>query len=37
MKLDPFGKIISGCYSLKNTRFPEYVFNTDAGVCSLDA
>merc|ERR1719183_176357 len=24
------------CYSLKNTRFPEYVFNTDAGVCSLD-
>ena len=26
----------SGCYSLKNTRFPEYVFNTDAGVCSLD-
>jgi len=24
------------CYSLKNTRYPEYVFNTDAGVCSLD-
>jgi len=24
------------CYSLKNTRFPEYVFNTDAGVCCLD-
>mmetsp|Transcript_126133 Transcript_126133/g.251914 ORF Transcript_126133/g.251914 Transcript_126133/m.251914 type:complete len:673 (-) Transcript_126133:117-2135(-) len=24
------------CYSLKNTRSPEYVFNTDAGVCSLD-
>jgi dynein intermediate chain 1 len=24
------------CYSLKNTRFPEYVFNTDAGVCSID-
>jgi len=24
------------CYSLKNTRFPEYVFNTDTGVCSLD-
>jgi dynein intermediate chain 1 len=24
------------CYSLKNTRFPEYVFNTDAGVCTLD-
>ena len=25
------------CYSLKNTRFPEYVFNTDAGVCCLEA
>mmetsp|Transcript_17419 Transcript_17419/g.31401 ORF Transcript_17419/g.31401 Transcript_17419/m.31401 type:complete len:668 (+) Transcript_17419:74-2077(+) len=24
------------CYSLKNTRSPEYVFNADAGVCSLD-
>jgi len=24
------------CYSLKNTRFPEYVFNTESGVCSLD-
>mmetsp|Transcript_9774 Transcript_9774/g.20689 ORF Transcript_9774/g.20689 Transcript_9774/m.20689 type:complete len:674 (-) Transcript_9774:169-2190(-) len=24
------------CYSLKNTRSPEYVFNTDAGVCCLD-
>jgi len=24
------------CYSLKHTRFPEYVFNCDAGVCSLD-
>ena len=24
------------CYSLKNTRFPEYVFNTDAGVCCLE-
>eukprot|EP00418_Pyrodinium_bahamense_P036554 CAMPEP_0179189578 /NCGR_PEP_ID=MMETSP0796-20121207/94113_1 /TAXON_ID=73915 /ORGANISM="Pyrodinium bahamense, Strain pbaha01" /LENGTH=268 /DNA_ID=CAMNT_0020893715 /DNA_START=24 /DNA_END=827 /DNA_ORIENTATION=+ len=24
------------CYSLKNTRFPEYVFNTDFGICSLD-
>jgi len=24
------------CYSLKNTRYPEYVFNTDAGVCCLD-
>lgn len=24
------------CYSLKNTRYPEYVFNTDAGVCALD-
>merc|ERR1740123_1377456 len=24
------------CYSLKNTRSPEYVFNTDAGICSLD-
>merc|ERR1712166_394819 len=24
------------CYSLKNTRYPEYVFNTDAGVCSLN-
>lgn len=24
------------CYSLKNTRFPEYVYNPDAGVCSLD-
>mmetsp|Transcript_20735 Transcript_20735/g.44244 ORF Transcript_20735/g.44244 Transcript_20735/m.44244 type:complete len:675 (+) Transcript_20735:79-2103(+) len=24
------------CYSLKNTRFPEYVFNTDAGVCCVD-
>ncbi|KAF4679682.1 hypothetical protein FOZ60_014767 [Perkinsus olseni] len=24
------------CYSIKNTRFPEYVFNTDSGVCCLD-
>lgn len=24
------------CYSLKNTKYPEYVFNTDAGICSLD-
>lgn len=24
------------CYSLKNTKFPEYIFNTDSGVCSLD-
>lgn len=24
------------CYSLKNTRFPEYVFQTDCGVCALD-
>jgi len=24
------------CYSLKNTRFPEYAFNTDAGVCCVD-
>lgn len=24
------------CYSLKNTRFPEYVYNTDFGICSLD-
>ncbi|CAD7973014.1 unnamed protein product [Amoebophrya sp. A120] len=24
------------CYSLKNTKFPEFIFNTDSGVCSLD-
>ncbi len=24
------------CYSLKNTKFPEYIFNTDSGVCALD-
>ncbi|CAD7944206.1 unnamed protein product [Amoebophrya sp. A25] len=24
------------CYSLKNTKFPEYIFNTESGVCSLD-
>jgi len=24
------------CYSLKNTRSPEYVFTCDAGVCSID-
>jgi len=30
------GQGVICCYSIKNTRFPEYVFNTDAGVCSLD-
>jgi len=24
------------CYSLKNTRFPEYTYTTDSGVCCLD-
>ncbi|CEM05256.1 unnamed protein product [Vitrella brassicaformis CCMP3155] len=24
------------CYTLKNTRHPEYSFNTDSGVCCLD-
>lgn len=24
------------CYSLKNTKYPEYAFGTEAGVCSLD-